>query len=144
MDDEMTIESPPKQEVDRFLVLDRPDWREAADSEWCVQDNYLFTGNETLVGSRTIRGKSRHVWLCLNEEEHVAWFPDGEVETVNTDSEPDFLRFEGKNWKLAGDRKWKPAPFVRRKTLVGSRVIHGVERDVFKEDGFDSYVVALV
>lgn len=135
----------PPTEMGRFLVLDRKDWQESTDSEWCVQDRYLFNGRETLVGEREIRGRTRKVYLCLNEEEHVAWFPENEIEVEpeGTD-EPNFLRFEGKNWKLAGDRKWRPSNFARKHTFIGTRVIGGVERDVFKEDGLDSYITIVV
>lgn len=135
----------PPTGMNRFLVLDRKDWNESTDSEWCVQERYLFNGREMLLGEREICGRKRKVYLCLNEEECVAWFPeiDSESETGSED-EPNFLRFEGKNWKLAGDCKWKPSNFCRRRTYVGTRVICGEERDIFREDGFDSYVAIVV
>jgi hypothetical protein len=119
----------PSRGMAPFWVHCGDDW--ATSSKWEVQ-RYLFNTNEAEVGTLVFQGQERVVFRCLNDEEFVFMvYPQDRIS-----KDPYFLKFEGKNWRLSGDRKWKKCEPVECGKPVGSKEINGVRYEVFSFNEF--------
>lgn len=99
-------------------------WKTIPDSEWEYLGRYLVNGREKLVGTRRIAGEKYVVYWCLNDA-FVAQRYDGDVgrdlhvPEEKPSEKPKLwgppppstnegaIRFRGRNFKLAGLRKWQ-------------------------------------
>lgn len=132
------------------------DWKKESDSMWTYYPRYLINGKEKLVGVRKIEGVKYAVFWCLNdtfvaqryegEVERGLYIPEGRPEdrpVIQGPPPPEnnegAIRFVGKNFKLAGLRKWRIV--MPRERLGSMRYLceHRMETRVYKvysaEDG---------
>lgn len=143
-------------------LLSGEDWKNSPDSAWYRHRVYVPNCMEDRLGERMLDGVPHIVFRLLDEDlfaqpkyvceaEHVdntePFYVDPEApaqyHVVRYESPPveasaptsGTFQFSGKNWKLSGDKKWKP---TTRNTLglekVGSKLIDGVERTIYKDN----------
>jgi len=140
-----------------YLSLDAwLDWKKESDSLWTYYPRYLVNGKEKLVGARRIGGVRYAVFWCLDDTflaqrydgdvERGLYVPEGRPEdrpVVQGPPPPEnnegAIRFVGKNFKLAGLRKWRIV--MPREKLGSMRYLceHQMETRIYKvysaEDG---------
>lgn len=145
-------------------LLSGEDWKNSPDEAWHRHRTYVPNCMEDRLGERLIDGVPHIVFRLLNDElfaqpkyvceaEHVdtvvPFYVDPEAPEAPTHvekydpptpetsslSSSGVFQFSGKNWKLSGDKKWKP---TTRNVLglekAGTKVINGVERTVYRDN----------
>lgn len=132
------------------------DWRDPKTS-WYFWPVYVPNGMEKFCGVKTFHGRPYGVFQCMDDSYYAQEIdvlllpvPHDPMRIVSiltkearamTDQsgsnlEVQGLVFKGTNWKLAGDKKWKPAGVsVVGLKKVGSRVVRDQTVDVYDGSG---------
>lgn len=124
-------------------------WKEIPNEEWTYRNRYLVNGQEKFVGTRKIEGEKYVVYWCLDDSFVAQRFdgdagrdfyvPDGKPTEKPISwgppppsSNEGAIRFPGRNFKLAGLRKWKIV--MPREQLGSLRYIceHQIESRKYK------------
>lgn len=148
------------------LVFEGSNWSLSSERNWTAHKLMIPTGNEPFVGFRSFDGVEHAIFLCSDDEyfaqpKFICEAPQSEnpfekvysIEIIEEIKEKPkkktqvplqaragIMQFNGKNWKLAGDKKWtKVISFLNEEkgASLGSRIIGNTEYDVFQgKNGF--------
>jgi hypothetical protein len=123
-------------------------------SNWIYWPTYVPNGYESFLGLKKFKGLEFGVFQCMDDSFYaqpveilqqatprdpmkvVSLLPKEykAMSETNDSASVDVLKFKGKNWKLAGDKKWKPfsVPIeIVKDGSLGSRSIKGKEHKIF-------------
>jgi hypothetical protein len=142
------------------LVFDGENWQTVSEKRWHWQPIYVPSQREVFVGRRQLAGQEFAVFRCLDDEflaqpvnicelpipedpvevvfehepEEEPMAPNEKKSSKSVQIDSKSLQFEGKNWKLAADKKWKPingfVPQLGEK--VGNKTIGKIPYTVHK------------
>lgn len=130
------------------------DWEKSNDSKWELSPYVPWYG-EPLIGRRYINETECMVFKCRDDSYfaqpvHICEMPipddvmtvfdtfseetekSNQVEKAKKNSPVKALAFQGKNWKLASDRKWVESLVFTSGESVGKRTIFGSQYEVYK------------